>query len=122
MNAVFKHPNQVAAERALERQGGFYTFADILEGVRTGHFQSFSYGESMAVTRIANFPRKTAIEVVFMVGAEEELRVLEDQILQFGRDRNVKHFFAYGRPGYTKKAFGGWSMVSSLFVKELKDG
>lgn len=119
---IVKHPNHSAAERALERQGGFYTFADILEGVKTGHFQSFAYGESMAVTRIAKFPRKSAIEVVFMVGTDEELHVLEEQILKFGADQGVNTFFAYGRPGYTKKAYEGWRMVSSLFVKEINHG
>lgn len=122
MNAVVKHPYKEAAERALERQGGFYTFADILEGVKIGKFQSFAYGESMAVTRVVKYPRKWAIEIVFMIGTEDELMMLEDQVLKFGRDQNIKDFYAYGRPGYIQKAFRGWRMVSALFVKELKDG
>lgn len=122
MNAVVKHPYHDLAERALARHGGFYIFADILDGVKRGDFQSFSYGESMAVTRIAVYPRKTAIEIVFMVGTEEELQLLEEQVLKFGRDKGIKDFYAYGRVGYLKKKFKGWRAVATLFVKELKDG
>lgn len=122
MNAVAKNPYYAAAERALKRQGGFYSVADIVEGTKTGQFQSFSNGESWAVTRIAMFPQRTALEVVFMLGKYEELIELEKQVIQFAAVQNIDVMFAYGRPGYLIKPFEGWKTVSALFMKELNHG
>ena len=122
MNAVVKNPYFKAAERALQRQGGFYSVADIIEGTKTGYFQSFSRGESWAVTRIAKFPQRTALEVVFMLGNAEELQELEKEVIKFAQSNNIDVMFAYGRGGYLIKAFRGWRIVSALFMKELKDG
>lgn len=122
MNAIAKHPYAEAAERALKKQGGFFILADIMEGVKTGEFQSHANGDSWAITRIARYPRKTALEIVFMIGEAEELKALEEEVVKFARDHGATIGYAIGRKGYTDKAFPGWKMVAALFIKDLTHG
>lgn len=122
MNAVIKHPYYTAAERALAKAGGFYIVADVLEEVRKGNFQSFSNGESWAVTRIATYPRKTALEIVFMIGNERELQELEADVIEFARANGATIGYALGRKGFIDKAFSGWKMVAALFIKDFTHG
>lgn len=122
MGISVKNPYYLAAERALKRQGGFYTIEDIIERVKTGEFQSFSNGESWAVTRIAVYPQRTALEVVFILGIGEELQELEKEVEAFAKAHGATAMYAYGRPGYLTRAFKGWSVVSALFLKDISNG
>jgi hypothetical protein len=116
------HPNYHRVVRMLERFGGFYTFEDILECISKGTMQSFAFGNSWAVTQICEFPRRRTLDIVFMVGEEKELQLLESDLIGFAREHGIDYMMANGRVGFEKKKFDGWKHVSSTFIKELGDG
>lgn len=117
-----KHPFQVRVERMLKRYGGFYTFSDILRCIETGQMQSFTLGESWAVTQVLTFPRKTILNIVFVVGHLEELKLLSADLEFWAKERGIECGMANGRLGWIKKAFPGWKQVSATFIKDLTDG
>lgn len=117
-----KHPLQIRTEQMLADFGGFYTFEDILEGIEVGRFQSFAYGETWAVTQICEFPRKTVLEIMFVVGHEEDFEMIHTDILGWARDRDIPYAMANARLGFDRKKMPGWKMVSALFVKDLSNG
>lgn len=109
------------AENILLEQGGFFALSDIIVAVKAGGMQSFALGESWAVTQICEFPRRRALDIVFMQGDLEELKSLEVQIVEFARKHGINYLMANGRRGFIKKAFPGWRMASATFVKDLND-
>lgn len=115
-----KHPFQAEVEDMLEKFGGFYNFQDILDGIAVGRFQSFCLGESWAVTQICEFPRKTVLDIMFVVGHLGELELLSADLESWCRERAIPYAMANGRLGFMKKAFPGWKMVSATFVKDLR--
>ena len=117
-----RHPNVKKVCDLLEEFGGFYTFEDILTEIQTGKMQSFTKGDSWAVTQVCNFPQKQALDVVFMVGDIETLKELELELIEFARNNSITSLMANGRKGFIREAFEGWTMRSATFVKDLNDG
>jgi hypothetical protein len=122
MNAHTKHPLHERTEKMLADFGGFYTFEDILDGISVGRFQSFAYGDSWAVTQVCDFPRRTVLEIMFVVGHEKDLDVLHADIIGWAREQGIGYMMANARLGFDRIKKPGWKMVSALFVKDLSDG
>jgi hypothetical protein len=119
---MIDHPLKKEIDDALLKQGGLYEFVDIVNCVKNGTMQSFSLNESWAVTQCLVFPRKRALNIVFMVGELSELCTLEAELIGFARELNVDLMMAEGRLGFEKIKRQGWVKVSSSFVKELNHG
>lgn len=117
-----KHPLQLRVEKMLKRYGGFYNFQDILKCIADGAMQSFVLGDSWAVTQVLTFPRKTVLNVVFVVGTLEELELLSADLEFWAKERGIEYGMANGRSGWTRKAFPGWKLTSATFVKDFSNG
>ena len=73
------HPYHAKLGRVLDRMGGLYTVQDILNLIAIGRMQSFTEGDSWAVTQIAVTPRCEMLEIIFMLGSLSECRILHEQ-------------------------------------------
>ena len=51
------HPYHAKLARILDRIGGLYSVSDILGAIAAGHMQSFTEGDSWAITKVVQFPR-----------------------------------------------------------------
>lgn len=116
------HPNRIRVENMLRDFGGFYTFADVMERIHDGRFQSFAHGDSWAVTQVCEFPQKKVLDIVFIVGSLKELEIVYSDILGFVAEQGITYGMANGRRGFIEKAFPGWKFVSATFVKDFNDG
>lgn len=101
----------------LLAQGGFYTFQDILDKVYAGNMQSFSVGDSIAITQVLEFPQKTAVEIMLAFGELDELREVEKQIVEFKDRIGADLVMATGRLGWNKVRSEGWKLVSANYVR-----
>ena len=102
--------------------GDLYTLNDILTLIAEGKMQSFVEGDSWALTRIAQYPRAKAIEVLAVVGRLDEARVLHDRILIFAAEVGASVIQAYGRMGWMPDAERrGWKIKAKnyVFVKDI---
>lgn len=122
MNAEFKNEMQRRTEKLLADFGGFYTLWDILERIDDGRMQSFVLGDTWAVTQIAKFPQKDVLDLVFIVGHEEDFDELHTDIIGWARERGITFAMANARLGFDRKKLPGWRMVSATYVKDLSDG
>lgn len=116
------HPYHQKIDETLEAFGGFYTFEDLLDLIGRGEMQSFSVGDSWAVTQICDFPQKRAISIEFAIGDLEELKELESQIDEFAKKHEINYIMANGRLGFDFVKTDGWRKVSSTYVKDLSNG
>lgn len=117
-----KHPYRKMVDDTLLKFGGLYTFEDLIEAISEGEMQSFHYGDSWAVTRICNFPRRRVLSVEFMVGDWKELMAVYHEIEEFAEHHGIDYLMANGRPGFETRLPDGWKRVSATYVKDLKDG
>ena len=111
MTVHVPHPYLAKLERVLDRMGGLYTVSDILEATAARRMQSFVEGESIAITRVAIYPRAKAVEVLAVVGNIDDARVLHDRVLAFAANEGASVVLAYGRPGWADDARRrGWKV------------
>ena len=117
------HAYLAKLERVLARMGGLYMVNDILKALDAHQMQSFVEGESVAITRVALYPRAKAIEVLAVVGSLDEARVLHDRVLEFAAREGASVVTAYGRPGWMPDARArGWKVKARnyVFAKEIE--
>lgn len=115
------HPLREKVDLVLKRLGGFYNYDDVMEGIAKGDFQSFAKGDSWVVTRVAEFPRKDAVEIFFMLGNMDELRELEGEVIAFAKKLGITTGLANGRLGIMDKAFPGWKAATATFIKDFEN-
>jgi hypothetical protein len=111
------HPYLAKLDRTLNRAGGLYTRKDILSCLEKNEMQSFVEGESLALTRIALYPRAKVVEVLAVVGKLDEARILHDRILIFASEVGARVIQAYGRHGWLHDAQRrGWKVIAENYV------
>jgi hypothetical protein len=117
VNVHAPHPYLAKLERTLARAGGLYTRKDILDALEKKEMQSFIEGDSLALTRIALYPRAKVVEVLAVVGKLDEARILHDRILIFASEVGARVIQAYGRHGWLHDAQRrGWKVIAENYV------
>ena len=111
------HPYNKKLARVLARAGNLYTLNDILTELAQNKMQSFVEGESVAITRIAVYPRAKVVEVLAVIGRIDEARALHDRILIFAAEVGARVIQAYGRHGWLHDAQRrGWKVIAENYV------
>ena len=111
------HPYYAKLKRTLARAGDLYTVDDIRAELAANTMQSFVEGESMALTRIALYPRAKVVEVLAVVGKIDEARILHDRVLIFAAEVGARVIQAYGRHGWMPDAQRrGWKVIAENHV------
>lgn len=119
MNAAVYHAKLA---KALDRQGGLFSLADVLERISDGRMQSFVSGNSWAVTQISVYPRRRQLEVVAAVGDLEDHEVLDERMTMFAFEMGVDRIATFARLGWKKYAEPlGWKIRATnyLYCKDL---
>lgn len=113
------HPNRVRVDRALRMCGGFYDFEDILSALETGEMQSFTENDSWLVTRVARWPRKIGLEIIFAVGRIRDVQAMEPRVMEFAREHSCEIMIAHARLGWRGFMTDGWKVTTSIYIKDL---
>jgi hypothetical protein len=95
-------------EKALEHGLGTHTFSDVAKALAEGEMQIFFNEAAVCITEIKQAPRKRYLSIFLVAGRLSELKELEPQIIQFGRDQNCDFVAGCGRLGWQKVATPGW--------------
>jgi hypothetical protein len=107
-------------EQALALMGNTHSYEDILDMIDSGSMQSFSDGDTWAVTQVIDFPRKRVLEVFLVVGTLEGVTTIEPAVMDFAKHIGADIVRAFGRNGWlpASKSFG-WRNGQRLYLKEL---
>jgi len=104
-------------DKYLEESGGFYTFDDIMDALRTGKMQSFAEGDTLLITQVHDFPRKRVLELAYLFGDAEGYATLEPRVEEFKNEIGADVIIASGRFGWLRKMTDGWKALSVNYVK-----
>lgn len=105
--------------RALVHQGDLYSIQDVIDALNDGSMQSFTDGETWVITRISEFPRRKALDVMLVIGTLDGARAIEPQVINFAKEHGITLLTASGRIGWDKVKFDGWIPKNIEFYKEI---
>jgi hypothetical protein len=87
-------------ERALKVAGNTHTADDIMDAVSEGRMQAWVKNDSLVVSEIMTFPRKSVVNIVLAVGLLDDVLSLQQQIKDFGREYGADRMRMEGREGW----------------------
>jgi hypothetical protein len=97
--------------------GSLFTVQDLLNEIHAGRMQCFAENDSIAITRLARYPRCQVLEIVAAVGSIDDLRILHDRVLNYAAEVGVGVVQAYGRVGWRADAERrGWKVKAKSYV------
>jgi len=95
-------------EKALAHGLGTHTFDDVVRALAAGEFQIFHNEGAVCITEIKQTPRKKFLQIFLVAGRLQDLKALQPEVLQFGRDQGCDFVLGGGRMGWQKVATPGW--------------
>jgi len=123
MNYAVTDPKmQHKVERWLRDGNNCYTFEDIMQGIKDGHFQTHLFGDTWVLTSIHDWPQRRSVHIDLVVGSMEESLEIEPQICEWARSVGADLITGGGRPGWDpiKSNFSGsWRLTGYTYAKDL---
>ena len=112
-------------EAALEYAGGTHTIEDVVAEIAAGNMQLWPGQDSVIVTEIVRYPRKTVLNFFLAGGKLEELEPMSAAAERWAEtEHGCSSATLMGRPGWQKTFLAGRGYVPKLVYmsKELKSG
>ena len=109
-------------KRALKIANNVYTLDDIMDHIKSGKMQGHVEGSTWAITQVHEFPRKKAVDILYVVGSLESSLKLENKIEHWARELGADLLTATGRSGWWDFRTLGWKRNGVVYAKELKNG
>lgn len=109
-------------ENALQYSGGTHTLEDVFLGVANGDYQWWPGEDSVIVTEIVEYPRKTVLNYFLAGGELGELERMADQIEEWAlREKSIDAITLTGRKGWGRSFLRnrGYNETSVSMSKEL---
>jgi hypothetical protein len=112
----------VKVARALNQANNIYTLEDIDRALSSGDMQSHVYRDTMAVTQVHQWPRRKAVNILFVIGNLGDAIVLHDKIEKWAKSIGADLMTAVGREGWWEHRLPGWKKQGSLYAKDIDHG
>jgi len=105
--------------RALKVGGDLFSLDDIESGLTSGDLQGHVEGDTWAITQVHQWPRKKAVNVLFVVGTLENSVKLENKLEAWAKEQGATLLTAVGRGGWWSFRTPGWKIVGNLYSKVI---
>lgn len=109
-------------EASLEKFGGLYNFADLIGMVQDGEMQMFAEGDSICITKVADFPRKRMLDIVLVYGNMDEVLKLQTRVYTYAKEVGAELVATMmGRLGWESqmREGDGWRIAGTVYIKEI---
>jgi hypothetical protein len=105
--------------RALKRGDDLFSLDDIEAGLMSGDLQGHVEGDTWAITQIHQWPRKKAVNVLFVVGSLQNSLKLEAKVETWAKEQEATLLTAVGRGGWWQYRTPNWKIVGNLYSKVI---
>lgn len=106
-------------DRALAQGQNLYDLDDIGNALTTGHMQSHVIGNTMAITRVHDWPQKRSVEILYVVGDLTESLAMDKYLEEWARSIGANLVTAVGRDGWWEHRTPGWKKIGTLYAKDI---
>lgn len=104
--------------RALKQGQSLYDLDDIDNALKLGNLQSHVIGDTVAITRVNDWPQRRSVDVVFVVGHLDEALKMDQKLVDWARSIGANLMTAVGRSGWHKYDHG-WKRIGTLYAKDI---
>lgn len=107
---------------AIDRAGGTHHPRDVLDGLMSGDYQLWTYGDSAVVTEIYEYPRKKVCHIFLAGGNMQDIRELHVMIEEWAKEKGCSSLSLAGRKGWARSFLTSdqdWSIDLVLMSKDL---
>ena len=105
--------------RALKIGDDLFNLEDIEAGLASGDLQGHVEGDTWAITQVHQWPRKKAVNVLFVVGSLENSLKIETKVSEWAKEQGATLLTAVGRGGWWQHKTPGWKVVGNLYSKVI---
>ncbi len=95
-------PYRKMIEAALAHGNNTHSFDDIVNGVASQDYQFWPMEESFLVTEICSYPKLRSLHIFLAGGDLDEIKSIDDTLLEFAKQLNASVISLSGRRGWTK--------------------
>lgn len=106
-------------ERALAVSGNLFNMDDINDHLKVGKIQGHVEGDTWAITQVHDWPRRRAVNILYVVGAMGDAGALEEKVEKWAESVGADIITAVGRDGWWNYRTPGWKKVGTLYLKEI---
>ena len=107
-------------ERALRTGDSLYTLDDIDKELASGDMQGHVEGNTWAITKVQQFPRRKAVHIMFVVGNLSDSFALENKIHNWADSIGADLLTAVGREGWWGFRTPGWRITGQFYSKDIR--
>ena len=110
-------------EKALQHSGGTHTLQNVGEKVAAGKAQYWQKGSAVVITELLETPQMRVLHFWLVTGELQDVIVLSEKVIAWGRRVGCKRATLAGRRGWEKVLAGsGWSPELVLMGRDISDG
>ena len=107
-------------EAALEYSGGTHNFADVVADIETGFAQFWPAPRGCFVTHILTFPQKKVLLFFLGGGDLQQLALMHDDVLAWGKAQGCQSAMISGRNGWARILGSlSWTPLHQTLTREL---
>jgi hypothetical protein len=124
-----KHLDKPYAEQLVQLlydMGSTHTLDDIRALLEDGAMQSWTKGDTWAVTMVTVYPQASVLDIFIGIGVLDDLGELTKEIEAWARERGITFMRVYTRRGFRYLAQrrkwpigNGWRQGPELYLKRL---
>ena len=105
-------------DAALTYSGGTHSSIDVLDAIKQGKAQFFPLENSVIVTEIVDYPKKSVCRIWLAGGEMDELIEAEKELVTWARNHGCSGMEIIGRKGWERQ-LKDYSAASTVLIKEI---
>jgi hypothetical protein len=105
-------------DAALAYSGDTHSSLDVLDAIKNGKAQFFPLENSVIVTEIVDYPKKSVCRIWLAGGDMGELIKAEKELVKWARDHGCSGMEIIGRKGWERQ-LKDYSPASTVLTKEI---
>lgn len=105
-------------DAALSYSGGTHSSIDVLDAIKQGKAQFFPMENSVIVTEIVDYPKKSVCRIWLAGGEMDELIEAEKELVTWARNHGCSGMEIIGRKGWERQ-LKDYSPASTVLTKEI---
>jgi hypothetical protein len=122
MNAITPRQRTIFARLvdALTNAGRTHEIEDVMRALRTGDAQIWVENDSVVVTEVLVFPKRTVLRYWLAAGDMDDMLTLLPKLEQWGREQGATLAEMVGRRGWRKEAAAhGYEAAATIYRKDI---
>jgi hypothetical protein len=105
--------------KTLNMSGNLFDLNDIEIGLNNGDMQGHVEGDTWAITQIHRWPRRKAVDIMFLVGSMDNSLKLFLKVEDWAKEMGADLITTVSRDGWERLKVPGWKKIGNFYSKDI---